>query len=128
MQRQKYRVTMVDDTVYEVVITNRSEVAFEREAHMRQWPKDSEFIAMTYKAWWQLVKIDKTITCTYDDFEQNLCDEVAPFVTTDQIDAIPPAVRAEALKQLRADGLLIEPEAVAVDPTRPTLQHVSALP
>lgn len=119
MQLEKVRVTLDHDEVYDVELTNRSAIQFEKEAALRKWP-ESDTLSRTFQAWWELVKMAKTLDCTFDDFSSTLCLEVAPYIAEERLVEM---VRTGMMQQfvadeLRADGLVLE-AAIAVDPTQP---------
>lgn len=118
MQLEEVRVTLANGDVHRVAITNRAEVAFEKEAALRKWPS-TDALQRTYQAWWELVKMSKTLDCTFDDFSSVLCVEAVPYVTQTRLDEL---VRTGKMTQLLADellddGLVLE-AAIDVDPTR----------
>jgi hypothetical protein len=126
MQLEEVRVTLSNgDVHHRVAITNRSQVAFEKEAAVRRWPSDSDTLARTFQAWWELAKLSKILTCTFEDFESTLCVEVAPYVTETRVaEMVKSGVMPEFVAdELRADGLVLGEEDQAVaDPTQPAPQ------
>lgn len=123
MQLEEVRVTLDNGDVHRVAISNRSQIAFEKEAAIRRWPADSDALARTFQAWWELARISKILTCTFEDFETTLCVEAAPYVTEARLEELVKsgAMPAFVADELRADDLVIGQE-VAVDPTPPAPQ------
>jgi len=92
---QRIRVTLEDDTNFEVRITNRELLAWDMTRGKYGWPSFSEaiFLAMTFTSWKAATR-EKLTTLSWDAWQEAV--EALEDVTDDEVDVTRPTSPAPA--------------------------------